>query len=981
MATALEAFDTSKIGTFTHYNEYSGTSSKYVTVSDPDVLEQLEELLGVELELKELSGSSNKVLYDATHNRYLEGSTDNLEALGEAVKLLYTQGNSSSKITSEIQRLVDGNEALSEAVIASVGESTVMAAEALADYLPIYNEMTGSQLTMDYVDETMGLGAALIEQMTQMYDAITADYLAQAEARKTDTWNRDIAAGDTSTTIWGANLAGVTQETLDELATFGIKLSEASTTIESELTGAIEQTYVTLQTSADTIKENLAGWQIDASNYAKLDFSQLTVTAEDAEILASAGIQINGDGTVTFMKAENAGNTGATRDLMLDATSFSDSVIAALQSQSIALDFEAKSLNFDTASLQENLTGAMFKLPDNFSAYASEQVKEALENIGDIMDSGYFMITDQAVLNGNKTIQGYLDGMIGAENVNTKVATALGNIDALIHQEGATVAANIAEWADGIVMPSPIPKAQMTEEIEAAFKEIGVTFNDYAGQYMMTVEQAGEHLYDGITKIDKEKWMSLDASLRTALEDLGVTVTDVGNQVMVDLSGTFNNGINDVVNLFIAQPDVWNQIPEAVRTYLEQAGIVSEEGWLVLKNIGEGKLTEIQGAWITLWDGISAETLNTQIETIDGTKTNLATLEAAVDDGLLKIAGVVDSSEIPTLTENQIAVPFKNLPPEIQEALQGQEGLKGKLEGSNIILENATKSAFAGMLEELSAAATSAEGTANEMGTTIETAVVNAMSRIQQLATLSSQLGSTGALWWKEDNYLGSGQTVNGVVYYPEINSKGEIVKYWYFTPEGARKSTTSLPKAAEGGYAEGLTLTGELGREMAILPDGSIKMLGAKGRGELVNLPKGTRVLNNEDTEAVLKYAGPLKSIDKLATGNTTIKETDLAGTGAAATVTTAPAEESVELSDTTTGNLDSIIAAQMLVHKDAMEVAIRGSTAAITEYLATLSADEQQWRTDSVKQLLTGIESVSSTLQKLQRTLQVRSEVLPVA
>lgn len=966
LATALEAFDTSKIGTFTSYNEYSGTSSKYVTVSDPDMLEQLEELLGVELELKELTGSTHKVLYDATHNRYLEGSTANLEALGEAVKLLYTQGNSSSKITSEIQRLVDGNEALSEAVIASVGESTVMAAEALADYLPIYNEMTGSQLTMDYVDETMGLGAALIEQMTQMYDAITADYLAQAEARKTDTWNRDIAAGDTSTTIWGANLAGVTQETLDELATFGIKLSEASTTIESELTGAIEQTYVTLQTSADTIKENLAGWQIDASNYAKLDFSQLTVTAEDAEILASAGIQINGDGTVTFMKAENAGNTGATRDLMLDATSFSDSVVAALQSQSIALDFEAKSLNFDTASLQENLTGAMFKLPDNFSAYASEQVKEALENIGDIMDSGYFMITDQAVLNGNKTIQGYLDGMIGAENVNTKVATALGNIDALIHQEGATVAANIAEWADGIVMPSPIPEEEMTAEIEAAFAEIGVSFTEYAGQYMMVVNQAGEHLYDGITYVDKEKWMSLDASLRTALEDLGVTVTEVGNQVMVDLSGTFNNGINDVVNLFIAQPDVWNQIPESVRAYLEQAGIVSEEGWLVLKNIGEGKLTEIQGAWITLWDGISDDTLNTQIETIDGTKTNLATLESAVDDGLLKIAGVVDSSEIPTLTENQIAVPFKNLPPEIQEALQGQEGLKGKLEGSNIILENATKSAFAGMLEELSAAATSAEGTANEMGTTIETAVVNAMSRIQQLATLSSQLGSTGALWWKEDNYLGSGQTVNGVVYYPEINSKGEIVKYWYFTPEGARKSTTSLPKKAEGGYAEGITLTGELGREMAILPDGSIKMLGAKGRGELVNLPKGTRVLNNEDTEAVLKYAGPIKSIDKLADGNTTIKESSLAAgiAGvASAGVTTGilPADESqaVDLSKQATGSFDAIISSQLTAHKEAVEVAIRGAVGALSE----MQSSETQDLVDNIEELDEGLEEYLET------------------
>ena len=941
LATALEAFDTSKIGTFTQYDDYSDTTSKYVTVSDPDVVEQLEELLGVELELKDLTGSTNKVLYDATNNRYLEGTNANLEALGEAVKLLYTQGNSSSKITSELQRIIDSNEALSDAVIESVGASTVMAAEALADYLPIYNKVSGSHLTMAEVDETAGLGAAIIEQMTQMYDAITADYLAQAEARKTDTWNRDIAAGDTSTTIWGANLAGVTQETLDELATFGIKLSEASTTIESELTGAIEQTYVTLQTSADTIKENLAGWQIDASNYAKLDFSQLTVTAEDAEILASAGIQINGDGTVTFMKAENAGNTGATRDLMLDATSFSDSVIAALQSQSIALDFEAKSLNFDTESLQENLTGAMFKLPDNFSAYASEQVKEALENIGDIMDSGYFMITDQAVLNGNKTIQGYLDGMIGAENVNSKVATALGNIDALIHQEGATVAANIAEWADGIVMPSPIPEEEMTAEIEAAFAEIGVSFEEYAGQYMMIVNQAGEHLYDGITYVDKEKWMSLDASLRTALEDLGVTVTEVGNQVMVDLGGTFNNGINDVVNLFIAQPDVWNQIPESVRAYLEQAGIVSEEGWLVLKNIGEGKLTEIQGAWITLWDGISEDTLNTQIETIDGTKTNLATLESAVDDGLLKIAGVVDSSEIPELTENQIAVPFKNLPPEIQEALQGQEGLKGKLEGSNIILENATKTAFAGMLEELSNAADGAGGTANEMAKTIEDAVVKAMQKIQQLAALSSELGHTGWGFWAKDNYLGSGQEVGEVTYYPEINSKGEVVKYWYFDDNGARRSTTTLPTAAKGGYAEGLTLTGELGREMAVLPDGSIKMLGANGRGELVNLPKGTRVLNNEDTEAVLKYAGPVSSISKLAEGNAdlTIAKPEDAGNSTEATLVgfvrqLLEAYQAYLVDDSGEKGAES--------QRDAAGVvatAIRGAVAAITEF------DEKQW------------------------------------
>ena len=56
----------------------------------------------------------------------------------------------------------------------------------------------------------------------------------------------------------------------------------------------------------------------------------------------------------------------------------------------------------------------------------------------------------------------------------------------------------------------------------------------------------------------------------------------------------------------------------------------------------------------------------------------------------------------------------------------------------------------------------------------------------------------------------------------------------------------------------------------MAILPDGSVKMLGAAGKGELVDLPVGTRVLNAEDTADVLKYTGPITSVPKLAEGNT---------------------------------------------------------------------------------------------------------------
>ena len=150
----------------------------------------------------------------------------------------------------------------------------------------------------------------------------------------------------------------------------------------------------------------------------------------------------------------------------------------------------------------------------------------------------------------------------------------------------------------------------------------------------------------------------------------------------------------------------------------------------------------------------------------------------------------------------------------------------------------------------------------------------------------------------------------------------------------------------------------------MAILPDGSIKMLGANGRGELVNLPAGTRVLNNEDTEAVLKYAGPIKSIDKLADGNTTIKETSLAASIAGtAGVTTGilPADESqaVDLSKQATGSFDAIISSQLTAHKEALEVAIRGAVGAISE----MQSSETQDLVNNIEELDKGLEEYLET------------------
>ena len=60
--------------------------------------------------------------------------------------------------------------------------------------------------------------------------------------------------------------------------------------------------------------------------------------------------------------------------------------------------------------------------------------------------------------------------------------------------------------------------------------------------------------------------------------------------------------------------------------------------------------------------------------------------------------------------------------------------------------------------------------------------------------------------------------------------------------------------------------LAGELGDELAILPDGTTKLVGAG----LYDVPAGTQIVNAEDTADILKYADNVRSIEKLADGNT---------------------------------------------------------------------------------------------------------------
>lgn len=64
--------------------------------------------------------------------------------------------------------------------------------------------------------------------------------------------------------------------------------------------------------------------------------------------------------------------------------------------------------------------------------------------------------------------------------------------------------------------------------------------------------------------------------------------------------------------------------------------------------------------------------------------------------------------------------------------------------------------------------------------------------------------------------------------------------------------------------YAGGLSYVGERGRELLVYPNGNVDMTGSTT--ELRNLPRGTRIYNNRDTEAIMRG----EKVPKFAKGNT---------------------------------------------------------------------------------------------------------------
>lgn len=845
-------------------------------------LETIKKILGEDyagLQLGEqivVNGKEYVRVLDATGNavRYFG---DDTEALRAMIQAMYVGGAQEGDFTETLRGIIDGNDYLKQALVDVMGYDAraITAYDNIQSYLALLAESDSSyrEITGYTLDENPGMAMALMQQQLDIWDAYEQAKLTElgisTATHGAVGGNIDVLAGNTAQYLTGAVLEGLTPTMLAQLAAAGITLGSGSSTYETALQGPTAIDYVTVGTDQDALIDALRGITVDAHGVIidldgqSFDVGALSVTTDEASILAEAGIQVNSNGTVSFMYNHNEARTGNERDITLSAEHFSQAIIDQLGEYSIRLNFDTSEIEFGNFDkVKESMTAAMFKLSDSISVQMSENMEKIIADIGTVTEDGFLKITNEAVLSGDTTLKSALDALDWT-GVSDIVKNQFYSIAALVDEEGGTVQDNLIEWANAVVVPSPIKEEDLTEEIRTAFRSIGIAFTGAGEEFQMIISNTGEKITNGFTLISKEKWESLSAETVTALEALGVKTTEAGNQVIVDLSQVMEEGAGDIVAVFVNKPELWDQLPDTVKQYLEEAGIVADEQLLEINRKIGTWLVETTDGWIASWESLDQPT-----------KDALATLGLDVNDGMLAIAGYIDGADIPETIDREALVPFNALPEELQTALsQVDKNCETKMYD----IKNTASTGFTNLSSVLGEIAGEVSGTADEMATSIANAVTRAMTSMQQLESLQSSAGRTGG-------FLGIGSSKNNVVYkgtdkqgnsyYGEYSSDGRLVKYIRIDAvTGQQTAVSSLPQFALGGTVDTKdsslpVLAGELGKEMAILPNGKTQMLGAG----LYDLPNGTQILNADDTKKVQKYAGNRPTVKAFAEGTASL-------------------------------------------------------------------------------------------------------------
>lgn len=387
----------------------------------------------------------------------------------------------------------------------------------------------------------------------------------------------------------------------DSLATLGYDTSSIDTTSLVAYGAATEG-------ALDEFRSNLAGWV--AALPERVDIGMLS--AQDLEILATAGIQINESG-VAFAQGQKAGEAGSERDFNYTLSNVTLAEAGRL-SEDFFITLDDGSMTIDMAALAENLAQASFTFDAdmaNFSAKANsllagyENVTDAKGNVigrdylsfgglGEYnTELGTFTITNKDILSGNSTIAdwlakadaaGYGEELFKGLGGDTGLYTYLTGMDKQItdfaERNGVSYQEALIEYAQQVVTFTDSAIADLYgEHTLAAMQAAGILTTAYGDQTAIVYNNPGEMAEKGMNRILSSDYAKLSDAAKEALSTLeelyglSINVGDVWTEF--DISKTFDP--KALLAFYSVLDDDWvNTLDSYTLGWLKQTGAITE---------------------------------------------------------------------------------------------------------------------------------------------------------------------------------------------------------------------------------------------------------------------------------------------------------------------------------------------------------------------------------------------------------------------
>ena len=159
---------------------------------------------------------------------------------------------------------------------------------------------------------------------------------------------------------------------------------------------------------------------------------------------------------------------------------------------------------------------------------------------------------------------------------------------------------------------------------------MGIELTDYDGQLKAVISNYSNELTNGTTVISSAEFAKLSDATKTALQDMGVEFTEVGNWVAVDVSKTIGSSLDKLRAAYMVAPDSINNTSTAFQKWLQGIGMFDAENNLLQWN-------PQQSTYLSVVDEDATDEYDKRFATaLQFADSALATLDKAAADSDLK---------------------------------------------------------------------------------------------------------------------------------------------------------------------------------------------------------------------------------------------------------------------------------------------------------------------------------------------------------